>query len=177
MAIQIQIKTPTETTEVELKDEPIVIGRSRSATCKVAEDLLSRLHLEFSRNDQGGVIVKDLGSKNGTKVNDVKISSEVIFYIGDEITVGSLKISLNAQEMNLDEIKTNTRPPHLANLTSSNPDGSSMTCLVQGLASCDVDDPKKASRSLEHSLTLEKKNFKLDRGRGGRGLLSRNKKK
>lgn len=177
MAIQIQIKTPKETTQIELKNEPIVIGRSRSATYTVAEDLLSRLHLEFSLNKDGAVVVKDLGSKNGTKVNDIKINSEAIFYIGDVISVGSLRISLNAQEMNLDEIKTHTRPPQLANLKSKNPEATSLTCLVQGLASCEVDDPRKASKSLDHSLKLEKKSFKLERGRGGKGLLSRNKKK
>ncbi len=178
MAIQIQIKTPKETTHVELKNEPIIIGRSRSATCTIDEDLLSRLHLEFSFNKDGSVVVKDLGSKNGTKVNDIKINNESILYIGDVIAIGSLRISLNAQEMNLDEIKTHTRPPHLTNLESKNPESTSMTCLVQGLANTEVDDPRKASTSLDHSLKLEKKSFKLQRGRGGsKGLLSRNKKK
>lgn len=80
MAILIQVMTPTETKNLELKNAPLTIGRSRSASCTVlSEELLSRQHIEFYLHLSGSIMIKDLNSKNGTKLNDLKIQKKPFF--------------------------------------------------------------------------------------------------
>ena len=50
----------------------------------------------------------DLNSKNGTKVDDLKIVEEQIF-IGTKIEIGSTKITLDTKYMTMDEKRIFTR--------------------------------------------------------------------
>lgn len=166
MAILIQIKTSNETRSVELSKTPLTLGRSSSAGCTVNEELLSRLHLEISLMPDGPVLVKDLDSKNGTKLNGEKIQGAATLYLGDEITVGKMVLHLDPSTMGPEELKIHSRPNK-----DTEENASRMTCLVSGLAFEEINNCKNVSKSLEN-------NFKLEKGRnGGKGLLSHNKKK
>jgi pSer/pThr/pTyr-binding forkhead associated (FHA) protein len=60
--------------------------------------------------EEGRVAVKDLGSRNGTLVNGVKISGETELTSGDEVTVGPLKflitISTGISNVKKPEVKS-----------------------------------------------------------------------
>lgn len=73
--------------EVKLK-LPTVLGRSRDAGLAIAHPNVSRRHCEI-REVEGALIVRDLGSSNGTLVNDEEIQ-EVVLKPGDTLTVGPL---------------------------------------------------------------------------------------
>ncbi|HUQ04809.1 MAG TPA: sigma 54-interacting transcriptional regulator [Kofleriaceae bacterium] len=67
----------------------ITFGRSRGATVSVDNDQVSRLHTRVKR--EGDVItVEDLGSRNGTRVNGVKISGVTELSPGDELAIGPI---------------------------------------------------------------------------------------
>src|SRR5258707_107364 len=71
----------------------IVVGRDPE--CDVSEDgdaLLSRRHTEFTLGPKG-VIVRDLGSRNGTFVNGVK-TAEGPINPGDVVQIGHLLVRL-----------------------------------------------------------------------------------
>jgi pSer/pThr/pTyr-binding forkhead associated (FHA) protein len=77
----------TKTTEVKLKF-PCIIGRGKGATLLLRHPLVSRQHCElFEANGQ--LMVRDLGSLNGTYVNNEKIE-EAIVPAGHLLTVGSV---------------------------------------------------------------------------------------
>jgi transcriptional regulator with PAS, ATPase and Fis domain len=71
---------------------PVVIGTSPDCDLVVVDQRVSRRHCELRLTDRG-VLVRDLGSKNGTFVGDVAVL-EAILSPGRVVTVGSSSISV-----------------------------------------------------------------------------------
>ena len=67
---------------------PTVIGRSRSADLNLGNPLVSRQHCEIYEAD-GVLMVRDLGSLNGTFVGDTRIAEEAPLEPGDLLTIGA----------------------------------------------------------------------------------------
>jgi predicted component of type VI protein secretion system len=77
-----------KTKEVKLKF-PCIIGRGKGATLLLPHPLVSRQHCEiFEANGQ--LMVRDLGSLNGTYVNNEKIEDAYLLAPGQLLTVGSV---------------------------------------------------------------------------------------
>ena len=77
----------TESPEIELT-LPAVFGRGREASVTLPHPLVSRRHCElFERN--GEVIVRDLGSLNGTFVGSERVTESVL-HPGELLTVGTV---------------------------------------------------------------------------------------
>ena len=74
---------------VRLESE-LLIGRSPDAALSLTESSISRKHALLIRDETGGVRIRDLGSTNGTWVDDGQIVglSEPLAY-GDRIRIGS----------------------------------------------------------------------------------------
>lgn len=74
-----------------------VIGRSRRADIQLRSRAVSKLHAVLV-NSGGVVIVRDLASTNGTRVNGQKIRQGILLP-GDKITFGDMKFRIElAQE-------------------------------------------------------------------------------
>jgi DNA-binding NtrC family response regulator len=69
----------------------IAVGTSPDNEIVLTDPTVSRYHLELRAED--GVLVKDLGSRNGTFVNDVRIR-EAIVPVGARVRVGYTVLSL-----------------------------------------------------------------------------------
>jgi Protein of unknown function (DUF3662)/FHA domain len=72
---------------VVVADEPVVIGRLPECAVVLGDPNVSRRHAEIRRTGDV-VVVTDLGSTNGTKVNGVTVREQQLAS-GDEVTVGS----------------------------------------------------------------------------------------
>ena len=72
---------------LELADEPITIGRSSTCEVHFANDSVSRKHAVIERGENC-YMIRDLGSTNGTYVNDVRVSSTRL-EAGDRIHIGN----------------------------------------------------------------------------------------
>lgn len=81
---------------VKLGKQRISIGRHPDNTIAIVDDLASRFHCEVSP-DGPGYALKDLGSKNGTKVNETRVK-EAKLKPGDVIRVGSHEFLIEADE-------------------------------------------------------------------------------
>ena len=66
----------------------ITVGRSQECNVVVNDEKASRVHLQLVQDDNGNVSVVDLGSTNGTWVNDKRIVGEMRLNQGDRIRVG-----------------------------------------------------------------------------------------
>ena len=75
---------------VRIGDEPLVIGRLPECGVVVADSNVSRRHAELRRAGDN-VVLTDLGSTNGTRVNGAPIRERVLAS-GDEISVGSTRL-------------------------------------------------------------------------------------
>ncbi|MBY0414657.1 MAG: FHA domain-containing protein [Bdellovibrionales bacterium] len=98
MAVVLLIKTP----DGNVSDLPvlnkIVIGRSSSSDYKVNDGKLSGIHCSFELTPKGQLIFKDLGSTNGSFLNNSKIQ-EVHVKVNDIIKVGDTTISIDEKRL------------------------------------------------------------------------------
>lgn len=70
-----------------LRTESYGIGRHPDNQIPIRDDLASRFHCVIEPNDDGQLSLKDLGSRNGTKMNGQRIT-EVLLSPGDIFSVG-----------------------------------------------------------------------------------------
>ena len=78
----------TQQDEIDLK-LPMVIGRGTDVNLALSDDLISRRHAEiYERN--GRLVVKDLGSRNGTFVNNRKIQGAAVIEPDELLTLGTI---------------------------------------------------------------------------------------
>jgi len=73
------------------RDETIEIGRSRSCLISLADQKASRLHATLHWNGTS-LLLKDLGSTNGTLVNGRRVQGEVLLKSGDELAIGAATV-------------------------------------------------------------------------------------
>src|SRR5262245_55162017 len=73
---------------VELRGEPVWVGRAMECAIRTDDAMVSRKH-SMIRFDQGRYWVEDLGSSNGTHVNDVKVQRQALNH-NDVVRCGSL---------------------------------------------------------------------------------------
>jgi adenylate cyclase len=74
-------------------DVPYGIGRSPQNAICLPSDTVSRNHALIKQNDHGTFCVYDLGSRNGTLLNDRLVSSPMPLHDGDMIRVGEVVLS------------------------------------------------------------------------------------
>jgi len=68
----------------------IVVGRGDSATFQLRDASVSREHASFQIPKDGGITVEDLGSTNGTRVNNKTIEGPLALEDGDLVRVGDV---------------------------------------------------------------------------------------
>ena len=77
------------TAEVALLPGENIVGREGEGVILVKSSTVSRRHARITLDAAGGVI-EDLGSKNGTYVNDRRVEGSTPVADGDQIRIGSL---------------------------------------------------------------------------------------
>ena len=73
---------------VDLRMEPVYVGRAVECAIRTDDAMVSRKH-SMVRFEGGRYWVEDLGSSNGTHVNDVKVAKQVLAH-NDVVRCGSL---------------------------------------------------------------------------------------
>gem|GEM_PF-3343016 len=80
--------------DFRIRDDCCVIGRLPTCDLQAPDSLVSRQHCQVRVDEKGCVFVKDLGSSNGTFVNDAPIAEEVEITAGDRVAVGAFVFTL-----------------------------------------------------------------------------------
>jgi predicted component of type VI protein secretion system len=78
-----------EGTQIPLKKDKFIIGRASECTLRAGSSAISRRHCAIVRKESDW-IVRDLGSRNGTFLNDTKVETPTPLKIGDQLRVGPL---------------------------------------------------------------------------------------
>jgi hypothetical protein len=73
---------------------PFVLGRGEQVDLQVMDPRVSRRHAEINRFG-GEYRVQDLGSRNGTRVNGVRVESAALAD-GDRVSLGGLELTFRA---------------------------------------------------------------------------------
>jgi hypothetical protein len=90
---------PLRGKEIPLLHPQIVLGRGKNCDVIIPDPIISRKHLQISteeivNNEKGkkfNVILKDLGSKNGTVINYSRVK-ETVLHPGDKIILGRISL-------------------------------------------------------------------------------------
>ena len=80
--------------DFELPTRPVMIGRTPQADLQIPNEKISRIHCAI-RCEGGVYFIKDLGSSNGTWVNNERIQ-EAHLRFGDNIQVGNILLTFSA---------------------------------------------------------------------------------
>lgn len=83
--------------ELKLPAPKFLIGRSEDCHLRPKSDLISRHHCVLMF-DNGTLVVRDLGSRNGTFVNDEQVAPERELLNGDRLKVGPLEFEIKLSE-------------------------------------------------------------------------------
>jgi len=71
----------------------VVVGRSPDADLVIADDFVSSIHVRVTPSD-GGVIIEDLGSTNGTLINGQPVTRPLNVSVGDLIEIGTNQLKV-----------------------------------------------------------------------------------
>lgn len=81
---------------VPIKKDRFIIGRGKDCTLRAGSEAISRNHCELLVTESG-VTVRDMGSRNGTYVNDEKITGVKTLSNGDTLRIGPLEFRYEAE--------------------------------------------------------------------------------
>jgi pSer/pThr/pTyr-binding forkhead associated (FHA) protein len=106
--------------EIPLKKDKFLIGRSKECALRAASEAISRRHCAIIRvKDRWAV--RDLGSRNGTYLNDQRLTEPKRLKPGDELRVGPLKFRVasvaaagsepDAKPSSVPQSKSRKQPP------------------------------------------------------------------
>ncbi|MCP4913686.1 MAG: FHA domain-containing protein [Oligoflexia bacterium] len=116
MAIVIIVKTESGKEKLRLTAKATTIGRSSKADFKISDENLSSIHASFELTHDHNVLVKDLGSTNGTFLNGSQIQESHI-YVDDEILIGTNIFYISKGELTQKEAKQLTRDFERTNMS------------------------------------------------------------
>lgn len=109
MKVLLRLQTNTIVNEIPLdSNTSVVLGRSSRSDHKIPDELMSGTHCKITLRPPQ-LEVTDLESKNGTYLNGLRVEQADIF-LGDEIKIGSTKITIVAEKMDQNSINALTFP-------------------------------------------------------------------
>lgn len=80
--------------KILVPDKEVVIGREETSFIRMTSTEVSRQHCSLTPTDKG-LLVRDLGSQNGTIVNNARIERETLMQPGDVLQVGPIVFELS----------------------------------------------------------------------------------
>ncbi|MHC4859768.1 MAG: FHA domain-containing protein [Planctomycetota bacterium] len=95
---KLSIQHQDRTTLYEILDDIVVIGGGEGAMVRLADPQASYEHCQIKSQPGGGLVLIDLESKNGTKVNGAFVN-QCRLNNGDVIQIGDTRIALEAADL------------------------------------------------------------------------------
>src|SRR5438128_6058850 len=80
-------------TVVPLIRDEITIGRKEGNTIRLTERNVSRRHARLLKQN-GAVLIEDVSSYNGVKLNGARINSRTAVNEGDQVLIGDYRLSV-----------------------------------------------------------------------------------
>ena len=91
--IRLSFQVGDENKELRLAKREIILGRDPGCECLLNDKTVSTRHASLSFHHQQWWL-EDLGSTNGTLLNQEPISSAMVVTSGDQVTCGKISIAI-----------------------------------------------------------------------------------
>ena len=137
--------------EIAVKGPKFFIGRSEECNLRANSDAISRRHCAISVTEES-VLIRDLGSRNGTYVNGNRIEGDHQIEMGDQLRVGPLEFLVTY-------VASATTSPKSAPVRAKKPVGSDDE--MDGLVGNWLEEAEETDRSTR-SPDRETREFRLD---------------
>ncbi len=136
----------------EINPQRTIIGRRQDCDLRIPTRDVSRRHCEIVPGEKRGeVLLRDLGSSNGTYVNGKRVT-ETVLHPGDRLTIGPVTfvVQINGEPA---EIKPEDAAPLLGeeerDVTPTQPDGVDTDEILDlGDIDFELDDPTSAIEAI-----------------------------
>jgi len=105
MIVQLVVAAGNRSGQViPVSTEKFIIGRAVDCHLRPSSELISRYHCAILVGEE--VVVRDLGSRNGVRLNGEKISTEQKLRNGDKLVIGPLEfyVHVAAEGIALEEL-------------------------------------------------------------------------
>ena len=79
-----------------LLHQGVLLGRGTDADVRILDETASRRHARITEAD-GRVTLTDLGSANGTRLNDERVTKPAALFEGDIISIGGVRLRFHAR--------------------------------------------------------------------------------
>ncbi|HWE35623.1 MAG TPA: FHA domain-containing protein [Isosphaeraceae bacterium] len=89
----VVVRGRSATQTIHLANGVTTVGRQEGCQLRISSSQVSRRHCQLLEQ-QGALVVKDLGSSNGTFVNGRRISDAQVLQAGDEISIGQVRFRI-----------------------------------------------------------------------------------
>lgn len=107
MTIIVVIKNQLDDIQIKLSQTPVIIGRSSSCNVKVNDGQTSSKHVSLHLSSSWKILIRDLGSSNGTFLNE-SIIEEANLMLGDILRIGDTTLFISKNDLSPVEIKRYT---------------------------------------------------------------------
>jgi pSer/pThr/pTyr-binding forkhead associated (FHA) protein len=106
------------TTVVPLVRDELSIGRQEGNAIRLTERYVSRQHARLLKTN-GAVVIEDLASYTGVRVNGIRIEAPTPLREGDQVSIGDYKLSVRADGVVENRAPSAQRMPAFADATAS----------------------------------------------------------
>ena len=96
MSASLFLQNKGDTSRLEIKGEQITIGRHPDCDVCLKSNTVSRYHSRIIVNQDEQYLLEDLGSGNGTFVNDILVKDSFVLSSGDQISVGPFLLEFSS---------------------------------------------------------------------------------
>jgi pSer/pThr/pTyr-binding forkhead associated (FHA) protein len=90
----VLLKGPDGGKVIDLINDIVSLGRAEDSDLVLSDEYCSNRHARFVRRADGRWIVEDMGSTNGTFLNDRKVTGPTVVSIADVVRVGRTEMEL-----------------------------------------------------------------------------------
>jgi len=155
--------------KIVIPQSGLVIGRDRGCQMRISSDQISRVHCKFTVS-QDGIILKDLGSRNGTFVNENRIENDRQLKSGDVVKVGPLTLEIREKRSEVSNMSDDDIASWLNDDTADGKLTDDSTLVPEmGITDAEIPTasedhkPKKKFRSLgEEAADIIRRHWELD---------------
>jgi len=127
------IDGPDKDRVVEHTGGSLAVGTSPDNELVLTDPTVSRYHLELRCEE--GVLVKDLGSRNGTFIGDVRIH-EALVPVGSRVKIGRTVVAL--LDVGIEADSAPLQAPEIPGLVAASPSMHEISCAVERLGGSNV---------------------------------------
>lgn len=97
--MRLKIKENDQIYFVKFSKATLTFGRSRSADVKLNCAHTSGLHCAMEFDPSIGLFVEDLGSMNGTFVDEKQINAKTQIYLLNKIRIGEVVVEIDSEKL------------------------------------------------------------------------------